>query len=643
MLLASNYFLLGDFFSRRISIDEIGARTVNLHRVNEFLHAWYTKKIFKEFDESEILILSKVKPEVISDNIKKLTDYYNSSVEIYDFSFNQVNKFTKSDHTSVKISLEQNFVHSKNSRNLIKNGIKGDLLLDSFSAYPVIPEDKEDEKINYQIFKSIYPRIHSNSEIIFISGELIWSGWLTMDIILYMLNENGLEDKIVIIDNWGMIQQLLSTHNFEKKYDIQTYDDLIDSFSTSIFITKKRLKTLNEVSRIISSNYSLYANLEYIKSFPSGVTHKPDYTFILSKKQKPLLNKTVIPLGIDGISPLTIPKSILGKAELTYTFPAGCVLQKYEGENVKMNEDIGLIPTYVNHVMRIKLPSQLTLKKKEGQYIKKSDVIAERAVLKNMLREKIVSPYSGYLRTNYLNQGIIQVQDMSEKKEYPSDFEGEILSIDKSETDQKAKIKATSFSLEIIYKFGSDAQGKLMRLNEVSNTNEDKILLVKDKELNDINSEFIINNNVRGVIVDSSDYSTIRKYIGKILKNSKITTMCLISPFSISTSSNLVDILFLYTGNSVIISKTKLNLLIDQQQSKQILLRLKSKDTQDRKDLLKKGEVVTFFNYSHSDPCARIENVSPPELILNTKNGIVLTSFNNIIKYTSTFYDTENK
>jgi hypothetical protein len=182
-----------------------------------------------------------------------------------------------------------------------------------------------------------------------------------------------------------------------------------------------------------------------------------------------------------------------------------------------------------------------------------------------------------------------------------------------------------------------------MRMSDVPSSIEAKILLVKPVELSEINSEFIINNNVKGVIVDSPDYTTIRKFIAKVLKNTKLTTICVLNPFSIQAKSNIIDILYLFTGNSVIISNNRLHLLIDQQQSKQILMRLKSKDTQGKNSQLKKGEHVLFFNYSHQDPYARIENVSPQELVLNTERGIVVSSFTNIIKYISTFYDSKNK
>jgi hypothetical protein len=643
MLLASNYFLLGDFFSRRISIDESGARSVNLHRVNTFLHNWYSRQILKSFDDYEILDLSLINPEIVSENLSILSDYYKSTIEYYDFNFKYVNKYSKSENSSTKISLEKNFINSKHSKKLGKKGIKSDVLLDSFSAYPVIPINKETEKINYEIFQQVYPKIKSNAEIIILSGELVWSGWLTMDIVLNTINDNKLDNKIFIIDSWGLIQQLFCTNDSKNRFIIQSYDDLIDSFTTSLFLTNKVLKTLNDVSKIKSSNYPFYANSEMIKTFPSGVTHKPDYTFHLSKKYKALLNKTVISIGIDEITPLTIPKSILEKAELIYNFPAGSVIQKYEGENVTMIEDIGLVPSYVNQLLRLKLPKQLTLKVKDGQFVKKGDVIAERAVLKNMLREKVLSPYTGFLNSSYFDQGILLIKDLNDKKQFLSDFEGEILSIEKSETAQIAKIRANSFSIEIIYKIGNDAQGRLMRMSDVPSSIEAKILLVKPVELSEINSEFIINNNVKGVIVDSPDYTTIRKFIAKVLKNTKLTTICVLNPFSIQAKSNIIDILYLFTGNSVIISNNRLHLLIDQQQSKQILMRLKSKDTQGKNSQLKKGEHVLFFNYSHQDPYARIENVSPQELVLNTERGIVVSSFTNIIKYISTFYDSKNK
>ena len=573
----------------------------------------------------------------------KLSEYYQSDIEYYDFDFHRVNKFTKSENSSVKVSLEKNFINSKYYKKLAKNGVKSDVLLDSFSAYPVIPVEKESEIVNYEIFQRIYPKLKPNTEIVILSGELVWSGWLTMDIILNTIDDNKYNNKIFIIDSWGLVQQLFSTADYDKDYGIVDYDDLIDSFTTSLFLINKGLKTINEIQKTKTNNYSLYANSEFIKTFPSGVTHKPDYNYVLGKSAKSLLSKNVISIGIDKVTPLTIPRSILQKAELSYFLPGGSVLQKYEGEKVSLGEDIGLTPEYENHLLRLKLPKQLILKVKDGQYVKRGDVIAERAVLKNMLKEKVVTPFTGYLDIRFLEQGILIFKEMTDKKQFLADFEGEILSIDKSETAQFAKMKANSFTTNTIYKIGDDVQGKLIRLEDVQNTSESKLLLVKPNELGDINLEFIMKNNISGVIVDTPDYLMIRRYIAKILKNSKATTLCVLNPFSLKSSSNIIDILYLYTGNTVIISNNSVHLLIDQKQSKEILLRLKSKDTQSKKSILRKGEHVSFFNYSHQDPYARIENVSPEELVLNTEGEMVVSSYANIIKYSNSFYDTENK
>lgn len=643
MLLASNYFLLGSFFCRRISIDESGARSVDLHRINSFLHNWYVKQIHKSYESFDISISSQIVPDVITENLKRLSDYYGTEVDYYDFNFKYVNKYTNLKKTSLKISLEKDYINNKHSKAPLKSRIKSEVILDSFSSFPIIPTDKESEKVNYEIFRQIYPKIKSNADIIILTGELVWSGWLSLDIILNTLNDKKLENKIIIIDSWGLLQQLISTSNFENKYNIENYDDLCDSFTASIYLTSKKVKPLVEISKIKSTNSSLYANSEIIKNYPSGVAHKPDYVYVLSKKSNTLLNKNVISLGIDKVTPFTIPKSFLEKVELTYSVPAGSVLQKYEGEKVTMKEDIGLVPIYETHKLKLKLPKQLTLTVEEGQMIKKGDILAYRSVLKNMLKEKITSPFTGFLNTDYLNQGILLFKSPIEKKQYLSDFEGDILSFDKSKNGQKMKILANSFTSEIIYKIGNDTQGQLLRMGDVTSTNEDKLLLIKPSELADINLELIVDHNVKGVIIDSPDYSLIRSFIGKVLKSSKLLTICVLSPFSLRGKNNIVDILYLHTGNSVLISNNSIHLLIDQQQNKQILMRLKSKDTQSKNNLLKKGEIVSFFNYSHQDPYVRIENVSPDELVLNTEGEMITSNYANIIKYSNTFYDTENK
>lgn len=643
MLVPSNYFLLGNFFTRKISIGDDGSRKVSVTRLNRFLHDWYTKQVSSDSTDIQTSVITIDPNEQVSQNLAVVRDYYGTDIDYYEYEFSSVGKFYKENNIKSNLQFEKKFLNSKSVQKLIRKGISKEVLIDSYSCYPVLPHDKSSELINQEIFEHLYPKINTEADIVVLSGEVIWCGWFTMDMVLSLLNNKALQNRLVIVDSWGFLQQLLRSEDIRENFIGNDLNDQIDVFTTSFLCGNKKPKSIGNTINIKVNNYPLFYNSEIFKTFPSGVTHKPDYFFLQGKSDRKSKVEKVFSLGIDVIEPFTIPLTTIERKTFELPLPEGSVLQKYEGEKVSMDEDIGLMPVYKKQFYKFKLPKQVKLIAKNGQFIKKGDIIAERSVLKSMLKEKIISPYEGYLNTTYLEQGILIFKIIKDKKPYLSDFEGIIQSVDKSENSSNIKILAHAFNIELQYCVGKEVMGKLVRYEDVANSAGEIILLLRSSELKNITKEFLINNNVRGIIIDSISYTSLKNFLTKNLKNSKLVTLCVINPFSLNNNSHSVDIFYFYTGNTVIVKNNTAHILINRTQSKEILLRLKSKGNQGKSNSLRKGDFVNFFNYFHQDAYARIENVSQKDLVLNVHSEIIHSSLSNIIKYSNIYYDAENK
>jgi hypothetical protein len=649
MSLATNYFLLGKFFTRKFSLSSTGTvnrDSIQQFRISEHLQNWYINYVSRNLTDNRVTVISRVPTDIINTNLQLIYNYFNKDVELYCFDFEYVNKFTAISHDAQQLKVEQKLLNKRNSKVINKSGITPEILLDSMSSHPVLPEDNFSDSINNHIFSSLVPRINNKTEITILSGEMLWSGWLSMNTLLSNLTEGKTLDTLFIIDSWGILQQLLSFEDFGKSLENIGFDDLLDSYTLSILFSKNILKKHprsfnNELSKM--SDYPLLPNTEVIKSYTENVSHKPDYLYDTKVDSSKIKSKNVYPLGIGEVQTFTTPRSFLGKKTFSISIPRDAVIQKYPGEKVHLNEDIGIFPTFNLYNLRIKLPKQINFCVNDFDFVSKGDKIGTRSVLKKMIKERILSPYEGFLNMQFKEIGIVQYKKVNSKVPFLSFFEGEFTKIEKQQNYQEVHFNSYSFYANFKYIIGDDISGRLMRLSEINNSEDDKILLLKSTELNQINPEFLLVNNIKGLILDTVDYKKLRTFVTKTLKNFKLVTICILGEFSNKKNDPILDIFYMYTQNYVVIHDNMVNLLISNSQLKEILLRLKSKDNRVKSNQLERGDSVRIFNYTHQDQYARIEKVSKESVILGTNGDIITTKLLNISKFTNIQLDAEHK
>lgn len=645
----SNFLLFGEFFVREFSFikdhDQLN-NSLRLFRINKNFHAWYTEKYRDSYPDYNIGHITDQKEKIIRENLGLIRNVFNEPVEVYELGFSKITKHSDSTTHLQELRLEPDLLGKRKYAKFQKMSISKGLLLDSMFYHPVLPEDTFSQEINRLIFETVYPDFSTDSNIIILTGELIWSGWLTLDILLDRLNKGKLKNKLIFVDSWGVIEQFLADKNFRSLLKNINLNTILNSFSLSMFISDRSNKSVQSTCRAENklSEEGLYSNTDLVKSYPDDFSHKPDYIFIKEKKRKKQKKELkIIPLGILNVSSLLRPESILGKSNMQLELQSDVLIQRSEGDNIKIGDDIGLYPKVQSYIYKIKLPKQFKLTASDGQLVKKGDVIGLRTVLKNLLSENVLSPYEGFINTKYIDFGILKFNFTQDKEKFISPFEGTINSIEKPKNRYILKVSTYSYTLVSVYKNGPDAVGKLVTLDELTEVQGDKILLLSSLEGKNIDKETIILNNIVGILLVSVNYEALKRLTNNVLDGTRLINISVLNPFSLEYKNDLAEILFLYTRNLIIIEGNKISLLLSREQMKEIFIRLKSKKIYSENSVLKKGDQVLFFDYSQQDRCARIEKVFSKGIVLSTRGELVNAKLNNISKLSLTEFNGESR
>lgn len=644
MSFASNYFLAGKYFARTFSLsreNSVVKNSLQLFRLPENLYDWYLGKNGKDFPNDQVTQIASIGNEALETKLKLFSEPFNHNILYYECNYIEIKKFSRDEVNTYKFDIEQSFQNHNINKNLTKHFVSKDLLLDSLLYHPVIENDPKTSVLKSMITKSLFPKLKLDKDIVIISGEMIWSGWLTLNVLLDLIPFQKKTQTLVIIDVWGIFQQFLCNENLFR--EISSLKDLyvfIEEVSLSILLVNKQDDFVKNIS---SSRHSttikgLFMNSDIVKNYPQEISHKPDYIFIQERQKQ---TSKYIPLGMEINHIEELPLSILGKSQLKLNLLPDTLLQKDEGVEVLWGEDIGQSPVMEEKFTRIKLPKQVVLSVKTGQQINKGDVIGTRSIFKGLMKEKVISLTKGRINSNYFGLGLLKYDIKIGTEVLNAPFEGRIEEVRKSKFSTEILINAYTYTVYPTYFTGLDISGKLVTLGELKTVVGEKILLVKKDSLGQINKELIIKNNIVGVIIISLDYLDLKKFTQRLVEDKIYLTTVVLNPFSIKQFEEQNEILFLYTTNTVVLTSGRVVLLLAKNELKNIYLRLRSKKEKSDKPSLMKGDEIMIFNYSLQDRYARIEKLSKKNIILSTTGGLITTNLNNISKFTITELNAE--
>jgi hypothetical protein len=641
----SKFTMLGEHFAREFVLgtsDTISKDSLKLYRINP-ISLGKTDDSSNNENLTPVSLHIKNRQElVLKKNIKMFQNIIDQNVSYLEYCFSAITKIEKGE-IFVKDIQPEKIITSKKGIRLLKN-LKVDVnsLLDSLYLSPVIPESKESWEINNKLFSIFSERLHDSTDVIVISGEMIWSGWASLSSILKLVEYSKLGRKLIIIDNWGYLQQLFSQESKKSLEHDESLRNNLEKLTTSIFVETN--KKISEYRNQIEVNpkaleTGLFANTTYSRTMQNGFEHKPDYLYFpRNKKKGNKVNHVLdIPLGIQPTSIKPLRALLLGRSNLPLCLPYETLIQKSVGENVEYGEDIGQYPLTESFLLALKFANRFKQSVKNWQLMNAGDVIGEKKVLKNFLTEKVVAPVKGRIDNRYLPWGMLAFNSVVGMSTFRAPFEGKLIGTKKVNNYREIKVFAENITIPLTYTKGPEVAGKILSIEDFkTEADGEKIVLLRKADLEQVNKEDIVKYNIVGFVLLDADYQTVKKFTKDFLHDSKNITVSLIHPLSNSSFGTMTDIVYLMSGRMVVILEKKIHILIDKRSKKEIYLRLNSGKDSSHEMTLKKGDHVYYLNYKHNNMYARIEKVEAENVLLMRDDEVVQAKAINIIKYSTT-------
>lgn len=644
----SRYTMLGEHFAREFILgnsDIISKDSLNLYRINP-ISSYKFDTSFNSENTIQIKMLLKDRQEVVlKRNLKKFQDVVDQKVTYIEYAFSSITKINNEEISVTEIQPEKIITGKKGHKLLKYYKVDTNSILDSLYLNPIIPEDKVAWEINDRLFSLFTDQLSDDTDMIIISGEMIWSGWVSFASILKLLVESKLNRKLIIIDNWGYLQQRFSMDSNKIPKEDSLLINNLENLATSIFLeSDKKVHDYKEQIDINTNTLTmgLFSNRGYSRTMKNGFEHKPDYIFFPQKvsKGKKFTNKFDISLGIKSLAIKPLQAVFLGKGKIHFHIPYETLIQKSIGENVEYGEDIGQYPETESLLLGLKFANRFTQSVKNWQLVNKGDVIGEKKVLKNFLREKVVAPVKGRVDNRYLPWGMLSFRSVEAMSTFRAPFEGKLMSLKKINNRTEIRVHAESITIPITYMKGPEVEGIIVSIVDMKTSAEgEKILLLRKSDISQVSKEDIVKYNIVGFVLLDADYQLIKEFSKEYLHNSKNINVSLVLPLSGSTSNTITDIFYLMSGRRVVINEKKIHILIDKRSKKELYLRMNSgKDSSQGTNLIK-GDYVYYLNYKHNYMYARIEKVKPENVVLIARDEVFQAEPINILKYTTTEID----
>lgn len=634
---ASRFVMFGEHFAREYLLSEshtILKDSLNIFRINQLSNG-IGRTLEPSTFNSESLRLEDRNKDFVSKNVQLIETDIGCDVSYFEFSFSNYFQITKGQITSREIHTEKSFSDSLGRSILKKFSLSKEVLYDAMCVHPIIPEDQYSGELNKAIFNKLFKDIDIKTEVVILSGEMIWSGWITLATVLEWISRMKRTNILVIIDSWGYLQQSLSLESLDIKAN-----EILESLSTSIFVDYlgKLVNYRGDIdTKSPIGNINLYRNISYTRNSKSGFKHRPDYLFLLGrvdKKQKVSSDVLNIPLGVPFKKPPYINAASLRRRKLKLKFPYECVIQNAPQGNIGYLQDIGQMPVLSSAYLSLKFSKKYSQTVDSLKLMEKGETVGEKRVLKRLLAEKVQSPVRGRIDNRYIDWGLLRFIMAEGTIPFQSPFEGEILGVNKLCNQTQVNVYAESFTIPVTFSKGPEVEGTITSISDISSNNEvSNIIILKKNDIGTITKEFIVKKNIVGFILIDFNYKALKDFFEKQLLSSKNIRLSLIYPLSNSWQGPITDLLYLLSGRRAILEKDKLHILIDKRTKKELYLRLNSKKKSTDMNLYKKGDEVFYLNYKQYYFYGRIEKVSKEDVVLMSSGEVLRGKFPNIIKY----------
>ena len=538
---------------------------------------------------------------------KKISKLVGENVSILVLDFDKQIYVNSNDIYEEKLRVEE-YISSRHWKNFSRrNGISTDKLIDSLLYRPIIQTD-QDISINDQIIQKLSAVKIGESKTTIITGEMVWSNWLSFEGISNFF-KNSSQDDVFVIDTLGILYEY-SRRKEDISFDtirINTIGITVDRSSKSTILDEEGKVTFKE-----GDYFTKY-------KFNPKVTKPSDFYIQLGME----INKYV---------PLT--KLILKKEKIEIKFYKDVNFKVKKGDLLNRDTDFANLPVYNDSKLSFKFPRQYEYLVEDGEMVSKDQIIAKKYLARGFIKESVKSPVKGRVDLKYKNLGRINIHsfDKSDIALRP-DFEGVVEDIIHHKNFTNFIVETNTIEIPYAFSFGDDFFGTLVKYKDLSEDNKPKILLIDEKDLKNLDKEKIANCCIAGLILLNCSYLGIEKLKNTFVGIEEYLPTILLNGFNKELSVEVDNFLFSMCGHFVKKQNNKLFILLDRNEVRPIYAKIKSREKIQSTHDLKKGEFVSILNYFDSNSYARIEKVGRKNVFLSSGKEIFQSDITNLIKY----------
>ncbi len=526
IIIRGKFFSIANFFSA----DNLSLRNLQISKSIITRGKFNSDSTYRDF------VFSNSENQNISNRLQKIKSFLKIDYHYLELNFHNL-KYSDGIADLVVYDFDYNEIIKK----LDKWGIKKKLskeealrIQSTFLNFPRIPQDDFETQIAINLLSQVlskvdFAKIPKNSVLI-ISGELLWSRFLTLDLFLNLFKELFKNDLYVLFDERALWECLLS---FEEASFLQNLNKTY--LLPNLYLVKYKLG-LNQIKINFESENKLYTLVKKYNliNLPNGNgfwedSYLPKHVFINNLQDKTndkefehFNSDLLVGKDIEFI-PQTqyLINKIFGVISL-YLDESQICLKKI-GDWMNENETIGRYEKDIFESLFIPEDSKLLVF--NGQIVKRGDPIA-LSKKKTMITAKC----AGKIDSSEIKNGHLKIVKDKKVEEIKSPVMGELLSFNKS---SGFTIKSKFKSILLAKQYGYPIFWG--RLSYDVNSKE-SIILYRNltdfmKDFNKSTIQKFITNQIRGIIISNTTDDELARF------------------FSLSTKTFPFGIAFFMIGN----------------------------------------------------------------------------------------------
>jgi hypothetical protein len=571
-------------------------------------------------------------------SLEEISKQLGLKIAVWELNFNSISSYSGQVSTSADFNYNKIFSTKRNIKKLLELGASESSLDLAFAYSPVLAKNTSSSKINSYLAKEaadgLLSEISEDTELLVVTGEMIWSEWLDIKACMELLSENIEKNIKVIIDVTGQWQMMLyvgakypELYKLASKYFAPTIDYFVDhkllnqrndlficnlfneEASRELLIEKNENSLFKTYNEFYETSEEQAAPILYFR-----FAENKDASLIDTKNNsQKLLSHLYEDLELEKQQQLfqhVIGGFKHGEFEFTGNFnfklEPGAEIKKSEILGEFTNESYSLI-----EVPKKYLNADYELVSSHGQFVKKNQEIFRSSGKKVLSVKKYKAPVNGIVNYQYLSSdGIILIKKLQKVQNIKSTFNGKFI---KRKELQKYLFELQYYELYCDFVFGNEITGILTSESlEIGN-----IIHFKSAKHNKLTPENLVAQGFKAVIFDFAELNTINELVDSQVVKKGLLTVIVIN--LVEQEDIVGGIIKPFLGSYVNVKNRKLKIAIspDFPVSTNNYYPLEEGEGSG----LRKGNTVRILDYEGGFSYARIENIDENEVLTMSSDG----------------------